>query len=135
MPKLCKTFIIVLLIFSFNMAIAQSEEEAVITTVQNFFSAMSARDTSATQDVLLPAGQYFSIKEDSSQIIIRNTTHADYLNRLATSPDNWLEKMREPEVLVHERVAILWTKYDFYRNGQFSHCGVDAFSLLKTTEG
>lgn len=135
MPKLFETFIVVLIILSFNMAIAQTDEEQVISTVQKFFSAMTAQDTSATRAVLLLEGQYFSIKEDSSQILIRNTTHADYLNRLATSTDTWLEKMREPEVFVHERVAILWTKYDFYRNGQFSHCGVDAFSLLKTTEG
>jgi hypothetical protein len=130
------TFIVLmLLIFSLNMAMAQSEEESVITTVQNFFSAMSARDTAATGAVLLPEGQYFSIKEDSSTVTMKKTTHQEYLARLATSKENWLEKMREPEVWVHGRVAILWAKYDFYRNGKFSHCGVDAFSLLKGAEG
>ena len=117
------------------MAIAQSEKEAVMTTVQTFFSAMSARDTSLTRALFLPEGQYFSIKEDSSHVSIRNTTRAEYVNSLASSSDHWLEKMREPEVLIHDRVAILWTKYDFYRNGKWSHCGVDAFSLLKTAQG
>ena len=28
-----------------------------------------------------------------------------------------------------------FSPYDFHRNGTFSHCGVDAFSLLKTTDG
>lgn len=135
MTKLFKIFVVVLLMWPSNIAIAQSEEEAVITAVRKFFSAMSARDTSATLEVLLAEGQYFSIREDSSQISIRNTTHTEYLNKLATSKENWLEKMREPKVMVHDRVAILWTKYDFSRSGQFSHCGVDAFSLLKTAEG
>ena len=135
MAKLFTIFVVVLLMWPSNIAIAQSEEEAVITAVRKFFLAMSARDTSATLEVLLAEGQYFSIREDSSQISIRNTTYTEYLNKLATSKENWLEKMREPKVLVHDRVAILWTKYDFYRSGQFSHCGVDAFSLLKTAEG
>lgn len=135
MSKLFTIFVVVLVILTSNIAIAQSEEEAVITAVQKFFYAMSARDTSATLAVLLREGQYFSIREDSSQISIRNTTHTEYLNNLATSNENWLEKMSKPEVLVHNRVAILWTEYDFHQNGQFSHCGVDAFSLLKTAEG
>ena len=135
MSKLFTIFVVALLILSYNIALAQSEEEAVITTVQKFFDAMSASDTSATLAVLFREGQYFSIREDSSQISIWNTTHTEYLNKLSTSNEKWLEKMRKPEVFVHDRVAILWTKYDFYRNGQWSHCGVDAFSLLKTAEG
>jgi len=135
MQKFFNIFVIILSIFSSSVALAQAEEEAVITTVQKFFAAMATRDTSATLEVLLPEGQYFSIREDSSQISIRNTTHTEYLHNLRTSNDNWVEKMREPEVLLHDRVALLWTKYNFYRNGKFSHCGIDAFSLLKTAEG
>jgi hypothetical protein len=30
---------------------------------------------------------------------------------------------------------MLWTPYDLYRNGSFSHCGVDAFTLVRGTRG
>jgi hypothetical protein len=135
MSKLSGVWIVLLLFFFFNIILAQSEEEAIIKTVQQFFDAMAARETSATLDVLLPDGQYFSIREDSLSVSIKKTTHIDYLNRLATFDDRWIEKMTEPEVLIDNRVAVLWTNYDFYRNGQFSHCGIDAFSLLKSAEG
>ena len=92
MLKIFNTLVVVLLVFSYNMVIAQSEKEAVIATVQKFFSAMSARDTSATQTVLLHEGQYFSVKENSSQILIRKTTHGEYLSRLSASNENWIEK-------------------------------------------
>ena len=59
MAKLFTIFVVVLLMWPSNIAIAQSEEEAVITAVRKFFSAMSARDTSATLEVLLAEGQYF----------------------------------------------------------------------------
>ena len=35
----------------------------------------------------------------------------------------------------HGSVAVLWADYDFHLNGKFSHCGIDSFTLLKTTAG
>jgi hypothetical protein len=46
-----------------------------------------------------------------------------------------LERMWDARVLIHGRIAVLWTPYDFHRDGKFSHCGVDAFSLVKTDDG
>jgi hypothetical protein len=135
MIKLYVIFFIVLIILPSHFTMAQTDEEAVISTVQQFFDAMTARDTIATLEVLLPEGQYFSIGEDNSGIAVKRTTHAEYLIRLAASKESWVEKMQEPEVLIQGRVAILWAQYRFYRKGQFSHCGVDAFSLLKTATG
>jgi len=43
--------------------------------------------------------------------------------------------MWDPNVLIHKEIAVVWAKYDFHREGKFSHCGVDAFNLVKTPEG
>ena len=32
-------------------------------------------------------------------------------------------------------IATVWTPYDFWIDGKFSHCGIDAFDLVKTDEG
>jgi hypothetical protein len=32
-------------------------------------------------------------------------------------------------------MAAVWTPYDLYVDGEFSHCGIDNFNLLKTDEG
>jgi hypothetical protein len=45
------------------------------------------------------------------------------------------EVINNPRVLIHNRVAIVWTPYDFYINEKLSHGGVDAVSLLKTADG
>jgi hypothetical protein len=29
----------------------------------------------------------------------------------------------------------VWTEYDFHLGTNFSHCGIDAFQLLKTSAG
>ena len=33
---------------------------------------------------------------------------------------------------VQDRVAQVWVPYDLYRGKEWSHCGVDAFTLLKS---
>jgi hypothetical protein len=33
------------------------------------------------------------------------------------------------------RIATVWAPYDFWIDGKFSHCGVDAFDLIKTDKG
>ncbi|MDP3000701.1 MAG: hypothetical protein Q8N47_24670 [Bryobacterales bacterium] len=35
----------------------------------------------------------------------------------------------------HVRIAVVWTPCDIHWDRKFSHCGVDAFSLIKTSEG
>jgi hypothetical protein len=43
--------------------------------------------------------------------------------------------MWDPDVRIHGAIAVVWTRYDFWVDGKFSHCGVDAFDLVKTAEG
>ncbi len=37
--------------------------------------------------------------------------------------------------MLHGRIAVVWTPYDFHNDGELSHCGIDALSLLMTDEG
>jgi hypothetical protein len=30
---------------------------------------------------------------------------------------------------------VVWTPYDFHIDGEFSHCGIDAFNMVRTDEG
>ncbi|MFT2543406.1 hypothetical protein ACMWP9_36050, partial [Escherichia coli] len=34
-------------------------------------------------------------------------------------------------VKIDADLAIVWTPYQFYRNGTFSHCGVNSFQLVR----
>jgi len=45
------------------------------------------------------------------------------------------ERIWNPEVRVHGSIATVWAPYDFWVDGKFSHCGVDAFDLIKTPDG
>ena len=36
---------------------------------------------------------------------------------------------------VHGLIATVWAPYDFWIDGKLSHCGIDAFDLIKTEDG
>ena len=63
------------------------------------------------------------------------TRNADFLNALGAVEEVWQERMWAPQVQVHGGLATLWAPYDFHRDGVFSHCGVDAFTLLRYDDG
>jgi hypothetical protein len=115
-------------------AAAQSppDRDAVVAVVQRFFDAMGSRDAAAMKTVLMTEGSFFSVREDGS---VRATSIKDWIDRLPSGKEKFLERMWNPEVKVHRGIAVVWTPYDFYRDGKFSHCGVDAFDLVKTPAG
>ena len=64
----------------------------------------------------------------------------------AVDVQGWLDGVRRSERVLDERLydlevrtegglASVWTHYDLYVDGQHSHCGVDAFQLVRTQAG
>ena len=130
----------VLLIAMFGMLPATGlvqtadDREAVLKTVQMFFDTMTARDVDGARRILMPEGRFHAMdlrkpSEPSS------FTNEEYLGRLPKSTRQNRERMWNPEVRVHGSIATVWTPYDFWTDGKFSHCGVDAFDLIRTAEG
>ena len=61
---------------------------------------------------------------------------ADFLKAIGTPhPEVWNEKIWNTEIRIDDNLAQIWTDYAFYVDDRFSHCGVDAFQLVKETDG
>jgi len=116
-------------------ASAQDDTEEVLAIVQRFFDTMTAKDTAGARQVLVLDATYFSVREDTGGTRVRRSTNRAYVEGLSTQTDEWYERMWDPQVMIHGAIAVVWTPYDFRRNGEFSHCGVDAFTLIKTDDG
>jgi hypothetical protein len=37
----------------------------------------------------------------------------------------------EPTILIRGPIAVIWGEYEFWIDGEFSHCGVDSADLVK----
>lgn len=62
-------------------------------------------------------------------------TREEFLAMVARPDADLLERMWNPTVRIHGRVADVLAPYDFYQDGELSHCGVDLFQLVETSEG
>jgi hypothetical protein len=134
-----KFFILLMVVAALGIQSAwsspQSEEQSVIAVVEQFFKALETRDADLVRNILLPKGVVFSVREEGGKKSIRATTHQHIIGSFGASTEKMLERMWDPKVLIHKEIAVLWTKYDFHIDGKFSHCGVDAFNLIKTPDG
>lgn len=123
------------LALSSTTAHAQASRDSVVATVQEFFRAMQGNDVAASQRIMLADGQLFASRPDADSLVVRRGTFASHLERLRAARDTIIERMWDSAVTVHGDVATLTAPYDLYRNWTFSHCGVDAFTLLRGARG
>ena len=115
----------------------ESEKKAVLAAVQKLFDAMKAGDAEKAAEVLVIEGQFLSVRPGESEdaTVIRAQSNEVFLEQLAGAENEWLERMWDAEVKIHGNLAMVWTPYDFHRAGEFSHCGIDIFTLLKGSGG
>ena len=112
-----------------------SDEAGVIAVIQDFFSAMAARDADRLGDLMTEDGMIYGYRETEDGLDIFRQPNAGFIDNVAGSTGVPLERFWSPQVLVHDRIATVWTPYDFHRDGEFSHCGINNFSLIKSDAG
>jgi hypothetical protein len=123
------------LVLSSSTVRAQASRDSVVATVNEFFRAMQANDVASSQRIMLADGQLFASRKDADSLVVRRGTFESHFERLRAARDTIVERMWEPVVTVRDNVATLTAPYDLYRNGTFSHCGVDAFTLVRGARG
>ena len=118
--------ILSLLAFSSVSAGQAEDEKAIVATVQKLFDAMAAKDAIAVRALGLPGAQHVALRPTGVASVV---SHEKFAENVGASKDTWLEKIWDPKVMIHGKIATLWAPYDFHRSGQFTHCGIDAVSL------
>ena len=113
----------------------EDDKTAVLATVQAFFDTMASRDVEGARRVLMPEVRFYSTREQDGQTAVRASAVEDYLKALGGRKQDNRERIWNPEVRVHGPIASVWTPYDFWVDGKFSHCGIDIFDLVKTPDG
>jgi len=114
---------------------SQTPRDSVVAAVNEFFHAMTARATAALARVQVADGILYAARVQGDSVAIRRGTFEGFAQQIAGLKETYVERMWEPTVLVHGPLAVVWAAYDFHRNKTFSHCGVDAFTLLRSPTG
>lgn len=133
-------FLSILTIFLISAAGAHAQSQdaekvAVLKTVQAFFDTMTAADVEGARKILQPQGRFHAMRMRDGKPDVRSFTNEEYFAQLQAGKQRMRERMWNPEVRISGLIATVWTPYDFWIDGKFSHCGIDAFDLIKTEEG
>jgi len=114
---------------------AGKEREAVMKTVQAFFDTMTAHDVDGARQILQPQGRFHAMSMKDGKPDVRAFANEEYFAQLQASKQRMQERIWNPDVRINGLIASVTAPYDFWIDGKFSHCGVDAFDLIKTEEG
>lgn len=132
MPRIIT--ILIAIVFSVGISAQnQSEEKAIKKVISTFFDALHQGDSTLMKSTLhqdLKIQTTFTNKEGDKQL--RTQTKAQLLKGVASKKvsDKYLEKLLSYTIKIDGNLASVWTPYQFYLNGNFSHCGANSFQLF-----
>lgn len=114
-------------------AAAQKPEAEVGAVVRRMFDAMRTKDTTAFRATIAADARLIGTGTNpQGQPVHRAVGMNGFIASIATGPPGLDERIYDPEVRIDQNLATVWTRYDFFVTGNFSHCGYDAFQLIKT---
>ena len=112
----------------------KSDSDNVRATIIEFFEAFHKQDTTKLRamvkgDIKL---QSISINKDG-KTALQESDYGQFLKNIASIPGDRTceEKLLDFSIQIDGAMANAWTPYEFWYDGNFSHCGVNSFQLIK----
>jgi len=137
-----KSAILVLCFYAFftqEISAQSVTEEAAITEVINrLFKAMEMGDSSMLHSTMAnPMTGATIFRDKNGNVgIHRDNSSAGFLVAVGTAhKEVWHEEIWNLKIQIDGDFAQAWCDYAFYLDKTFSHCGVDAFHLVKEKSG
>jgi hypothetical protein len=119
-----------------QMAALGPREREVIAVAERLFDAMRARDTAAARALFEPGARLQSVAARQGVLTVSEDSLGMFLRAIgAPHPQMFDERIANERVLIDGAYAVAWMDYTFYLGDQKSHCGVDAFQLVRRPTG
>lgn len=133
-----KTFYTIILLFAGVSSFSQiTPEEEAKKIIVEFFDAFHRQDSIALKNLAHPSVRMQSIGNNKEgETRLTGNAYADFVKSITTIPSTTQieEIIHSYEVSVNGPLANIITPYTFLVNGKLSHCGVNAFTLVKEME-
>ena len=130
-----KLIVVFTLCLSVTIHSQSSEHEAVKATIEAFFEAFHKQDSTklkamVTKNMVL---QSISTNASSGEVTLTQSGFSQLVNNIVSIPKDrtFEEKLLDFKIRVDGEMANAWTPYEFWYNGNFSHCGVNSFQLIQ----
>lgn len=111
---------------------AQREVRAVIDRI---FDGMRAADTVAIRSTFHPEFRLAITAFRDGDPVMNLVSGDQFIASIARATEKLDERIADVEIRVDDNLAMVWNRYVFYVGDRLDHCGVDAFTLVRTTDG
>lgn len=114
-------------------AFSQTEEEDVKAVIISLFDGMRAKNSEQILNAFSAEAIMQTIQDKPEGTTIGSNSVADFAKSIGSAPEGTSldERIMDYQINVDGNMATAWTPYQFYLNGNFSHCGVNSFQLVK----
>lgn len=124
-------FLIIGLLLS-NFAQSQTAEDSVKAVINKLFDAMRNADSKSLIDCFADSAILQSVSDKEGVVKITTEQIKEFADFVGTvNKGDADERITFDLVKVDAALAIAWTPYKFYYKGNFSHCGVDSYQLVR----
>ena len=114
-------------------AVSQAATDSVKQVVDLMFNAMKHADTVTLASLFTADAQLHTVAvTKDGNTVVRTDRIGDFVAAVGRMPEGDAdERIRFEAVHIDGALASVWTPYQFYYKGAFSHCGVNSFQLVR----
>ena len=127
--------LILMLLFSFELqGQIPSQGAEVKKVIEAFFEGFHTQDSLLMKSVVADEIRLQSIeKKRDGEPLLHQETFSKFLKAIVGIPEGKeiREELHSFSIQVDGDMASVWTPYSFYFDGNFSHCGINNFLLIK----
>lgn len=108
-------------------------KDSVEKAIAGFFEAFHAQDSMRLRQMVSPAMRMQTVGRSSTGTdSVITIPFGNFLRSITSIPDSvrFEERLLSIAVEVDGNLAQAWTPYEFWVNGELSHCGANAFQLF-----
>lgn len=130
-----KILIHLVILFSGFQIFAQGEvEQEVEGVIKTFFEGFHKADTLLMKQTMADELVFqTAFKNKEQQDVLKTDDVNGFIKAIGSGrpvTEKWEERISSYTIKVDGNMANAWTEYEFWRDGTFSHCGVNSFQLF-----
>lgn len=130
---MARILLLLALVISSTVIGQTNESKNVKAAIDAFFEGFHKGDTILMKSVMM--GKFptqTTFKNGEGKDVLQTGNSDDFLQAIAKRPadQKWDERLLDYVIKVDGNMASAWTPYEFWYNGNFSHCGVNSFQLF-----
>lgn len=111
----------------------ETEKQAIKKVIETFFEGLHKGDSTIMEKTLHKEIKIQTTRNnrEGDRLLFSETREKLLTNVSNKKPtDVYEEKLLSYDIKVDGNLASVWTPYEFYFNGNFSHCGANSFQLF-----